>query len=556
MKEEIQLVPETAAHGSGNLRNQALEAPERFVSLRSRAGWYCGILIALFFALWGLRSVGANTIVDTDAARHAMNGAFLHDLIVRGKFTGILQYAHMYYAHLPALSMPYHPPLFPAIEAVFFFIFGVNVLAARLAIALAVALSGSLLFRLVIATHDSVFLAALSTTTFLSLTYVMWLSCSVMLEFPAMVFMLWSLHLLWKSNDKRPMLYLLAFGVLAGAAVWVKQQAVFVGAVPFLYAALAGHWKLLRRPAIWASALVFGILLFALTLLSVPFHGAGVNQAAPPHHSFAFYHNLLFYVTNYHTVVGPAGIILMIAFVIALASRVLPRTSTAFYSAWAGSAFLVLLLIGPYNVRYLFFALPALVVLGYTSLWSLLRKLLPGRERWGVAPCLTVLVISLVGSYPPPNVYLKGPSETAKILAGTGAHRILYCGGTDGNFMFSYRSARPGLDTVILAGDKLPKDFFAPASFERFAQRFGIEYLVLERSTVAAERSRHPWSALLDSVPASMHLKRSLPLASSVARWNGTLDIYQFAHPSVHPDNDLTMRMNMIGGSMQFSLDQ
>ena len=163
--------------------------PKTGAAAGSSALWW-GILIALFFGFWGLRSIGANNIVDTDGARHAMNGAFLHDFVARGKLTGIVQYAWTYYAHLPALSMPYHPPLFPAIEAAFFFLFGVNVLAARIAIACAVALSAILFFRLVIATHGSVAIAALSTTTFLSLPYSLWLSSDVMLEFPALVFML------------------------------------------------------------------------------------------------------------------------------------------------------------------------------------------------------------------------------------------------------------------------------------------------------------------------------------------------------------------------------
>jgi len=47
-----------------------------------------------------------------------MNGVFLHDLIVRGKFTDILPFARNYFAHLPALSLPYHPPMFPLMEAV------------------------------------------------------------------------------------------------------------------------------------------------------------------------------------------------------------------------------------------------------------------------------------------------------------------------------------------------------------------------------------------------------------------------------------------------------
>ena len=105
-------------------------------------------LLALFFALWGLRGVGCNNIVETDAARHAMNGAFIHDYVRNGQLTSPVAYGELYYSRLPALSLPYHPPGFPMIEALFFFIFGVNVPAARLAVALCVFASVVLLYRI------------------------------------------------------------------------------------------------------------------------------------------------------------------------------------------------------------------------------------------------------------------------------------------------------------------------------------------------------------------------------------------------------------------------
>ena len=78
-------------------------------------------LLALFFAFWGLRGVSYNNVVETDAARHAMNGAFIYDLIRNGELISPITYGEFYYSRLPALSLPYHPPLFPVIESFFFF---------------------------------------------------------------------------------------------------------------------------------------------------------------------------------------------------------------------------------------------------------------------------------------------------------------------------------------------------------------------------------------------------------------------------------------------------
>src|SRR5262249_44256405 len=87
--------------------------------LTSRTAVWVPYVLALFFAAWSLRDVGKTGVADTDAARHAMNGAFFYDMVRTGHLAHPFQYAKDYYGRLPATSMPYHPPFFPAIEAVF-----------------------------------------------------------------------------------------------------------------------------------------------------------------------------------------------------------------------------------------------------------------------------------------------------------------------------------------------------------------------------------------------------------------------------------------------------
>ena len=154
---KVDLKGATGPGGQGNVQSSGRTAGEMTRPFQ-RQEWLGCAIIALCFAGWGLRSVGGYNIIETDAARHAMNGVFLRDLVASGHFTDVLPFARAYYAHLPALSMPYHPPL-PLIEAVFFAIFGVNALAARLAIGLTVFLSGVILFRLAHASNQSLALS-------------------------------------------------------------------------------------------------------------------------------------------------------------------------------------------------------------------------------------------------------------------------------------------------------------------------------------------------------------------------------------------------------------
>jgi predicted membrane-bound mannosyltransferase len=173
-------------------------------SARSVAIRLIPYILAVFFALWGLRGVTNTDVGFFDASRHAMNGAFIHDLVVARQFTSPIEFGRLYYSHYPATSLPFHPPLFPAIEALFFSIFGVNVFTARLTVALAVAVSVVLFHRLVRATHDSHVISAASVLTFFSFPWSQWPANDVMLEFPSLAFMLGALYCLRKIDEGYP----------------------------------------------------------------------------------------------------------------------------------------------------------------------------------------------------------------------------------------------------------------------------------------------------------------------------------------------------------------
>jgi 4-amino-4-deoxy-L-arabinose transferase-like glycosyltransferase len=506
-------------------------------------------VVALFFASWGLRGVTCNNVVDSDAARHAMNGALVHDWLLSGKLGTPIEYARYYYSRLPALSMPYHPPLFPALESLFFFGFGVNVLAARLAVALATGLSAVLLYRLVMATHSSHALAIASTVTFLSWGWSQFLANDVMLEFPTMVFTLGALHYLRDLERGYSLSHGLKYAVLAAAAVWSKQQAVFLGVVPFVFVVFARRWRLLFDKAIWISFMVFGGLVYLLTRLSVPFQNTGVNQVSTTNWLPAIFgHNWRFYVRVLRAELGTGPAILVaVAFV---AFLLLPRrgrrdlAANDLYLAWALPAIGLLLVIGPFAERYLFLAFPALLVIGYAALLRISGWLLPPQRAW-YAPAAVAAAYFLF-HLNTPITFMRGPSEAARKVVSAAPGRVLYCGQTDGSFIFAVRSLDPDLRTVVIRGDKLSRSTFDPVQFEDFAHRYGIRHIVLE-STPAGS----PWDRLRASPSPSMVLEQEIPLACSQRRWNGDLRVYRFTNPSPNPDNTLKLPIPVIGSDLE-----
>jgi Dolichyl-phosphate-mannose-protein mannosyltransferase len=571
---------QTGAHHSSNdssaeaaaLAEPLAGAPANRKQAATRL-WLWGVAIALCFGAWAMRTQGVYNVVDTDAARHAMNGVFLRDLILRGEFTNTMAYARNYYAHLPALSLPYHPPLLPMIEVVFYSLFGVSVFSARLAVAVTVAVSALALFGLVLKTHRSVWVASFSAITFLCLPQSLWLGSDVMLEFPALAFTLLAIYCLQPVDREYTVRRALCFAVLAGAAVWTKQLTVFLGALPFLYFALLRRWRLFLTPGIWVSSAVFSALVVALMSLSIPVNGAGINQAipaAPIPMYLAYYRlivrNTIYYATHYQGVTGPAGMILLAALPLAAAAVLLRRgrggsdaqdearawpafwKESALYVAWTLTSLGVLFVIRPYDTRYMFFTYPALLVLGYGSLFRLTRDM-PGGRKIALAAASMVTLLAVV-QFPHRTAFLHGPEEAARMLAPGRNLRILYCGGTDGDFILNYRIAHPGLDTTIISGDKLSKAVFDPPAFEQFAHDYGVNYVVVED----ASGWQRPWRNFVDAPLSTMVLEKRFDLVSSSSRWNGSLQVYRFTNPSPQPKSDLAMRMFMIGGTMDFKL--
>lgn len=519
-------------------------------------------LLALFFALWGLRGVTCNNIVFNDAARHAMNGVFVHDLIRDGKFTTPIEYGRYYYSRLPALSLPYHPPLFPMIESVFFFIFGVNVLAARLAIALATAISVMLFYRLIIATHNSYVLAIASTITFFSMKLSQSLANEVMLEFPSLAFILGALYCLRDLDHGYPLRRGLLFAVLAAAAVWTKQQAVFLGMVPFFCIVISRRWRLLAGKTIWISSLLFAGLVIALVLLSKPFGNTGVNQVTAVDYGYSgfiwsFRNNSVYYLKALQKTLGvflavPLAAVFVI-FLFAPRRREPDIAANDLYLAWALSVFAVLLLVGSHSTRYLFYLYPALIVIGYAGLLRLCVWFLSSKRVWYIP--VTVAGLYFILHLNTTAIFMHGPSQAAAhVVTGTPS-RVLYCGQTDGSFIFSVRSLDPELHTVVIRGDKLPASTFADETFEGFAHRYGINYIVLEYTKHYSgwkyTEEPSPWNRLLTSTPSSMVLERVMPLDSSTEYYNGNLYVYRFTNPSPNPENTLTVPSLLLGGDVK-----
>jgi hypothetical protein len=538
---------------TGLIRTERDQVSRPAHRVSSRIAAWAPYVLAVVFALWSLRGAGGGNLVDTDAARHAMNGAFVHDLIVSGQAAHPVEYGKAYYGRLPALSLPYHPPLFPALEALFFFAFGVSLWSARLAVALAAGVCVVLLYRLVRSTHGSDALAACVTVSMFSLWNSQLVATEVMLEYPALAF---TLAALWCVRDLErgyPLGRALWFAVFGAAAVWTKQFAVFLGMVPPLYVIVTGRWRLLFTRSMLISSAVFGGAVLVLTRLSAPFHWTGVNQIpkAPQDIRWVALRNLDYYGRLIgDEMLGLPGLFAICA-AAALAWAVHKGAwrdlRLGLYAVWTAAVILVVLVVGSCSERYFFFFSPAILTIGYVSLWRG-GSLIFGEHRAWRAPAAFATAWVIAGLLFHPE-FLRGPSEAAAVVVQGAARRVLYCGDADGNFVFAVRSLDPKMQTTVIPGEKLPAEIFTADAFEQFCRRYGINWVVLEKTSQQGK-----WWDLQNAPTPSMKLERSIPLDSSRTRWHGSVQVYRFTSAGARPDGGLEIPVRRIHGKIEVKL--
>jgi hypothetical protein len=197
--------------------------------------------------------------------------------------------------------------------------------------------------------------------------------------------------------------------------------------------------------------------------------------------------------------------------------------------------FLVAFLMPPYDYRYVFFGYAALVVVVCSVSFEAAKRLLSPRLAWTAPAVLAALWFSTHITTRP--AFLHGPAEAARLMAPARPERILYCGRSNGNFIFALRALDRKRETATIRGDKLPRALFAPGAFEKFAHEYGVNYVVLERSSIP-----RPWDALAYAAPPSFQLVEDLPLTSSDAWLNGRLRVLRFLNPSPTPESTLRLK--------------
>ena len=199
------------------------------------------------------------------------------------------------------------------------------------------------------------------------------------------------------------------------------------------------------------------------------------------------------------------------------------------------------------DVRYLFFAIPAFIVLGFESLELVFKRLLPAQS----VPALTVLVavyLSLSQVYEDSRRPVRGTDhrQLAQALKARSPRRLVYLGENNWYLVVAMRYVNPDSRAIVIRGDKMDPGVFTPEGFERFARRYGVDTVVLEPAS-----NPHPWDFLLVHPTASMVCDRVM---STETNQQKKIAIFDFKNPTSQPESTLEVPISYTSDTMSLDL--
>ena len=416
----------------------------------------CAIIALLF--LTGAPSGGAFSWPDSP--RHALNGAFVLDLIRAAPIDHPASFAYDYYTRYPALTIGLYPPLFSFQLALFYALFGVSQTSALIALFTSycfMACGAYALLRL----NCSALIAFSAALFFAVLPEIAFWGRQVMLEIPAYAFVTWSAYWLVRHLRTHRIGFLYLSIALLVLGMYTKLSLAFL-ALPYLIALLhARGWQLARDRHSYVIALLAFVGVVPLLILTLKFgqaniqSAAGISDAEVSRGSIAGW---IWYAEQLPSQMGWVGFGAALAVVGALIAiprwRPLLLTDHLLWLSWLVLGYLFFSAIDLKEARHSIFLLLPLVMM-----LALVCREISRRRRWlGEAVSASVAVATLATTaLTRPVHYVSGYDDAVRFVAVHAPRNsnIIFSGYHDGAFIFEMRAIGQRPDISTIRSDKL-----------------------------------------------------------------------------------------------------
>ncbi|MHB8916049.1 MAG: ArnT family glycosyltransferase [Thiobacillus sp.] len=521
------------------------------------------LFVCVVFAIVLLRDIGNSSIGYPDADRFMMDGVFILDFLREMPLTRIYDFTIRYYAQYPALSVGYHPPFFPLVEALFNGVLGINTWSSRLAV-LAFALMGVVAWYKLTARIFDHTIAFWSSLLLATTPFVVQWGWYTMSDVPLLSMVLVTGYVFYRYTETDRPAYLYLAALLFGIAVWTKQTAVFMAVWFALYALLRGKARVyLQRKECWL-AIGIGVLIVApLAVITVWLGKANIAQSVGPVGSHMpsrlSWHNLSLYPTLLATVQITPPILVLSSLGLVLA-------------AWKRDARMLyfILLIA---ATYLFFTFLLAKEGRYTLSWVpvfCLAATLPmlylrsKRTLLAFGVLLGISTIYQVGAiYSKTPEYATGYEEAARyVLLHNDSPIVFFDGFNNGYFTYFMRQLDPKREMYVLRGDKLLSSSAVsartwlkvhaqtPKDIRAIFDKYGIVLIVVERESRFGIPIHQTLRDYLKS--DSFRLVKTIPVESNRSWLKGQqLLVYQYLTPQSLTATSLELDLPVVGKTIK-----
>jgi hypothetical protein len=428
--------PQTPQAGEGGgfraaIRSYMLARP---LGLLIRPHWMLLLLIALVVS----RGITKGEFYfDVDETRHAMNGVFMHDLMVDMPLKNPMQYAYEYYAKYPAIALPHWPPFFAFVEGIFFLPFGISVWAGRLAV-MASSLLGVYFWYRIGEEHGPRSQALLSGLIFALLPQVLLYESIIMLEIPRVVMCLGASYFWFRFIRSERALDLWGVAAFSVASFLTSQLAIFLVFFFGLHLLTERRFGLLRRWDVWIALLTSLAVVLPWYLLSFRTLRLSYQRATGQ----GFRHVLSWKQVSYYFGILPEqlGPVLLCLSLIGLGWALFRSARRyRFLLLWVASSYLCFTLIAEKEPRHIMIWLPPLVYFALLGVELLFR-----RPRWVLIASAVLAFYFLVAALHYHRPTLIGVEQAARfVLSQPESDVVYYQGPLNGDFIFFVRKFDP-----------------------------------------------------------------------------------------------------------------
>jgi len=426
--------------------------------LKGMAGEGVSYFLLLASALLiGCLNVSNSGALWPDGAQYANAAVMIHNWILSGDLLHPYQFAQSQYAQYPAFHLPFHPPAYPFLLALFFLATGVSYISARVFVAICLGVAGCFFYAISRRMSISRVIAFGCALLLLTMPEVVRWSRDTMSEVPALAFILAGSYffLRWVESNKFAHC-LIAFG-LAEMAFLSRVTTAGAVAVWFLFLILTKRASRLRSIPLWILSVLY-LLINWVWMVFVSrfskFEMGLVNQSASAtgNHLLSW-KTVSFYVFYLPEIVGWGTLILAVLGLIVALWFWKRDVLGKYWVIWlaASFAFLFLLRLVP-EQRYFFYVLPAFPGLAAILFSKHLNKAL----RTWVAPGLLGLCVvgNLIQLRQIPKGVVGYDAVAQQLARAEAPGNIMSTCHETQDFIFRYQASKPNIERRVIRGDR------------------------------------------------------------------------------------------------------